>query len=261
MRRIARFEIDAVKSCNLSCAGCNHLSPAFVKGHVDPAALEVDLRVVARHIHAANVRILGGEPLLHPDILGVIDAARRSGLGETLSVVTNGVLLARMPAAFWEKVDLVDVSIYPGVAVDEGVLRAHAGKVIVRRPDTFYETFSTLRNEDEAQTRRIFETCTLLDFCIGLCDRRVYRCMRSAFIPAKVAHASLHDGIDGLPVEDDAGFEPRLARYLDGKDPLASCSFCTGTSGAAFPHVQVRRADWMARQARPLQEMLDPTRV
>jgi hypothetical protein len=261
MLQIARFEVDAVKSCNLSCTACNHLSPLYTKGYVDPDELEEDLTLLARHLHCATVRVLGGEPLLHPEIVAVLDAVRRSELGNSISVVTNGVLLGRMPEEFWRKVDVVDVSIYPGVTVDEGVLRRHQSQVLLRRPAVFYETFSTIKNEDKALTKRIFEECSILDFCVGLSDRRFYRCMRSAFIPGKVVHPDLEPGIDGLPVVDSADFDRQLDLYLKGKDPLRSCAFCTGTSGAAFAHTQTQRVVWLGRQARPIGAMLDPKRL
>ena len=97
-------EINVVEHCNLSCRSCSHVSPAFRRTVIDPDALERDLSLLAEHYKVGTVRLLGGEPLLHPDLGAVVDAVRRSGIGERICVVTNGLLLPRMPRALWEAV-------------------------------------------------------------------------------------------------------------------------------------------------------------
>lgn len=256
MRTIDRFEIDAVKACNLSCAACNHVSPMYKKGFVDVGEMTEDLGIMARHVHAKLGRILGGEPLLHPGIDRVVQAVKASGIADQVYVVTNGVLLHRMSDAFWSEVDFVEVSVYPGVKIDVGVLKERKGKIFARECPTFYETFSTVKNENEELVRRIKEQCSILNWCMGLVDRRFYKCMRSAYISDKVPHPLLEKGCDGIEVKDDEGFGERLAAYLKQNEILKSCYFCTGNAGKRFPHAQVPHENWMDRQHRPVQDMI-----
>lgn len=256
MRTIDRFEIDAVKACNLSCAACNHISPMYKKGFINVQEMKEDLRVMGRHVHASLGRILGGEPLLHPEIDQVVIAVKETGIADRVCVVTNGILLHRMSYAFWSEVDFVEVSVYPGVKIDARVLEEQRKKIFARECPTFYETFSTQKNENEEQVKSIKEHCTILNWCMGLVDRRFYKCMRSAYISDKVPHPLLEKGCDGIEVKDDEGFGERLAEYLKQNEILKSCYFCTGNSGKRFPHHQVNHEAWMKLQDRPIQQMI-----
>ena len=77
-------EINVVHHCNLSCRGCTHLSPIWSKVFVDPKTLLADLRTLAGFYRAEKVGLMGGEPLLHPDILAVMGAVRESGITSAL---------------------------------------------------------------------------------------------------------------------------------------------------------------------------------
>jgi molybdenum cofactor biosynthesis enzyme MoaA len=91
-----RCEINVAEHCNLSCRACSHLSPVHPKAFADPAVVARDLGALAHSYHAKTVRLLGGEPLLHPDLPSVIDAVRASRVCETITVVTNGILQPRV---------------------------------------------------------------------------------------------------------------------------------------------------------------------
>src|SRR5262245_27405170 len=107
-------EVNVVHHCNLTCRGCFHLSPVFKKHYVTAESMQADLTCLAKYYHAGSVRLLGGEPLLHPDLLGMIAAARASGVSRRVVIVTNGLLLSKMPDVFWRAVDKVRISSYPG---------------------------------------------------------------------------------------------------------------------------------------------------
>ncbi len=100
--RVEAFELHVVEHCNLRCAHCCNMSP-----YVDEATLSVDAiermcRSMAEHLEVDVFKIMGGEPLLHPDIAGALRAVRRSGISGTVRLFTNGLLLHRMDEAFWD---------------------------------------------------------------------------------------------------------------------------------------------------------------
>jgi len=89
------LRVNVLEQCQLRCAYC---LPGAVKPFTpNPARLRVDeYRRLAAAFGAhglRKVRFTGGEPLLHPELEGVI-AAFRAGLPQaTLAVTTNGLLL------------------------------------------------------------------------------------------------------------------------------------------------------------------------
>src|SRR5690242_1559574 len=74
----ARCEVAIVDHCNLACRACSHLSPILPRHELTAEALERDLSRLWRHYESAWVALLGGEPLLHRDLVGVIEAAHRA---------------------------------------------------------------------------------------------------------------------------------------------------------------------------------------
>lgn len=95
-RSVSRLEIDLTYSCNLRCNDCNRSAPqapssASVSKEQIRACLEAS---VARGYHWTLIRLLGGEPTLHPEFLGIIELLRayRGKHQKTLriEVVTNG---------------------------------------------------------------------------------------------------------------------------------------------------------------------------
>lgn len=255
MRELERLEIDVAKSCNLSCAACNHLSPLYRKGFVNAGELAADLKVLAKVVRVKTIRLLGGEPLLHSGIIDLLRIARESGIAQRVSVVTNGVLLPRMSPTFWELVDVADVSLYPGIQVEMEKLEPHKSKISVRPCPTFYETFSVHKNNDERLVSKIVDSCKIVNFCVGIVDRTFYKCMRAAYITEKVPHPSIFPGCDGIKIQPD-GFDLQFDVYMSTSRPLAACAFCTGSSGKRFDHAQLPQISWLDRQARPIKEML-----
>src|SRR5262249_58572664 len=86
-------EFHIAEHCNLRCRSCAHLSPALPKHFVDPDALASDLTALARSYQVTVLRLLGGEPLLHPNLLDIMMAVRESHIAEKIEITTNGVLL------------------------------------------------------------------------------------------------------------------------------------------------------------------------
>jgi molybdenum cofactor biosynthesis enzyme MoaA len=59
-----------------------------------------------------QIRLLGGEPLLHPDIMAFCAATRYAFPRASIEIVTNGILLPTMPQKFFDGLKKYDVGIY-----------------------------------------------------------------------------------------------------------------------------------------------------
>ena len=87
------LEINAVRHCNLSCRSCSHSSPIAEKENIDPSVVGKDLRSLSRFLKCQVVRILGGEPLLHPSLKELLKEVKCSNISANICLVTNGILL------------------------------------------------------------------------------------------------------------------------------------------------------------------------
>jgi MoaA/NifB/PqqE/SkfB family radical SAM enzyme len=80
-------QLIVTRRCNLSCGYCSEYD-----NFSDPVPTDdLKQRIDALHrLHSANITMLGGEPLMHPDIAELVAYAGRKS---NTSVVTNGFLL------------------------------------------------------------------------------------------------------------------------------------------------------------------------
>jgi radical SAM protein with 4Fe4S-binding SPASM domain len=85
------MEIAVTTRCNLSCPCC-YVSSSPCGGDVEPHVIEGALEVASK-MGVFHVAFGGGEPLLHPGLLGFAQKARRLGL--LPSITTNGTLVTR----------------------------------------------------------------------------------------------------------------------------------------------------------------------
>jgi organic radical activating enzyme len=248
-----QIEVSAAKHCNLTCRSCSHLSPLYRKANADIESVSATLRLLAKSYRARTCKILGGEPLLHPQLPDLIDAIRRTGICDRILIATNGVLLPRMPAEFWARIDEVTVSMYPGHALDdETILRmretaeAHGVILDVSLVNNFRYAFSQTKNGSPELVDRIFRTCQIAHVwrCHTVENGRFYRCPPSVFIPEAEGDPAALTGRDGLLISDDPAFGDELWSFLTRSEPLDACANCLGTVGALHPHNQAGRQGW-----------------
>jgi organic radical activating enzyme len=257
------LEIMAAHGCNLTCRSCTHASPVLrPKDIADPDATYRDLTKLARWYRPRRVKLLGGEPLLHPDPVALIEAVRATGISDNVTVVTNGVLLPRQTEEFWAAIDDVWVSVYPGHEPDPGevarwraLAAEHSVEVTLYHYEQFRESHSEFGTEDTQLVRRIFNTCEILNVwrCHTVIDGVFYKCPEGYFLPVLRGE----EPRDGLVLTDDDDMGERILDYLNADEPLYACQFCLGTVGLAFPHTQVRRREWRIPQQKPTEELVD----
>lgn len=96
-------EVHLADHCNLNCKGCDHFSPIADPGFPKLDIFERDLKrlKVLFSNDLIRLRMLGGEPLLNPDITIFLKIARDVLCDAELEIVTNGLLLTSMNDGFW----------------------------------------------------------------------------------------------------------------------------------------------------------------
>ena len=259
------LEVNATLHCNMRCLHCSHLSPLYHRRNIDPGPLHDTLTVLARSYHASYVKILGGEPLLHPDLPAVIEAVRASRVSDTVLVCTNGTLLARAPLRLWAAVDALEVSVYPSRplgAEDISTIRSLAGDhgvdLLVNYYGHFRVAYSEQGTESAALVQDIFDTCKLAHLWLShtVHDGWLYRCPQSIMLPEQLSHAGWDRGVDGIEIEAGPAFPARLLEFLNRATPLRACRHCLGSVGRLHPHTEVPRAQW--RQDQPTEDLIDP---
>jgi organic radical activating enzyme len=263
-------DLNIVHHCNLSCKACNHASSRQAKIFTDPEKLFTDLLLLGRYYQPERIYLLGGEPLLHPRLLDVVDAVRNSGICRRIRILTNGVLLHRMPEYLWRRIDQIHVSVYPGFEPApakrdhfEKLAKQHSVDLHYQYYDFFRETFSELGHTDPSLVARIFKTCrSVHDYkCHTLENGHFFRCSQSAFFPRIMRgnNGPIDHNIDGLNLAAGKRVLDDLLGFLNSDHPLFTCRHCLGSAGRIFPQKQVPRH--LVYPPRSMEALLDWRRL
>lgn len=113
------LEFHVADHCNLNCKYCTHYSPLVQKPVFTKFEdFAKDLAQLKKFIVDIGViRILGGEPLLNPELGRFIEYTRKTYPGSIITVVTNGLLLDRLAPSLIESMKenkaFFHISFYP----------------------------------------------------------------------------------------------------------------------------------------------------
>jgi hypothetical protein len=256
--RVEAFELHVVEHCNLRCAHCCNMSPYVADKMLSVAEIDAQCRTMARVLEVDVFKIMGGEPLLHPEITEILRVLRATGISETIRLFTNGLLLHRMTDDFWRALDHLTISSYSSAPVKPEHLRLVEDKarefdvvLNVKPVDRFSEVMASERREGAAATQAVYEACWLRHRCLVVRGGVFYKCTRAAYQRDFRERLDVKGrGLDVLPEPGDDGvaidaldFEDRLLAYLNADQALSACRYCHGSSGPLVDHVQLSRRD------------------
>jgi MoaA/NifB/PqqE/SkfB family radical SAM enzyme len=102
-KTLHNIEFHLAEHCNLNCAGCDHFSPLAEPEFADFDSVSKDMQRLAELSggHISEIRLIGGEPLLHPDIEKFFPMVRGFFPDSRILLFNNGILLNKQPDSFW----------------------------------------------------------------------------------------------------------------------------------------------------------------
>ena len=232
-----QFEVDVVSHCNLNCRSCSQFSCIAEDEYIDINKMEKDFARLAELFDGEVNRIylIGGEPLLHPQITDCMKIARKYFAVGEISVFTNGLLLLNTNGEFWRTCRDDDISIivtrYP-IQLDYQSVMDKAKNEKVRF--SFFgtsEDFKFMMNlgldiEGKQDIVKSFVNCGEANNCIKLKDGKLYTCTRPAAIYKfnkffdKCLEVEEADSIDIYEAKDGEEILKKLA------EPIPFCRYC-----------------------------------
>jgi organic radical activating enzyme len=255
VRKIRRrtVEYSLTEHCNLSCYNCDHASPLLDTKFASLEEFSRDVRALAKVMDLQVLTLIGGEPLLHPQILDFIRIGRESGIAEKIVIRTNGVLLHTMPDEFWQLIDILRISLYPGVKqrLSKEDLKAKCERFSVdcdvyERIAQFDRTVINTAIKDPTLVRGIFRECKMAHEweCLSLHDGMLFRCSVAPFMDKRLKRLGIDfdsNATDGVRVADNPRLYEEVEAALTTRDPLKACTYCLGKSGPVLEHRQLNR--------------------
>jgi hypothetical protein len=264
-RRIWYVETHLVEHCNMNCKYCDHFSCIAAPKFADLAVFEKDLRRIKELSSGMErLRLLGGEPLLHPAITDFFAVSRSIFPAIVIDIITNGLLLPRMNDKFFESIKQNNIAVAVSPYFPEGhkIYQAitdaydrHAVPPELRLfMGSYYEKkFSHIaldRTGSQDKTHS-FTHCWHAGFRIFLAEGKIYPCP----VAPNIVHfnAQFPDNHDFHLTENDsidihqAKSEAEIVAFLS--KPIDFCRFCNVDRRTVPLHVfsrtQKHPSEWL----------------
>lgn len=158
MSVLKRIGIPIVEHCNLKCKGCLHFCNSNQEEfYYDCEEFERDVMRLSELFDNIEVLILyGGEALLHPKIIRLLEIVRVYLKKTKIEILTNGLLLPTLDENFYQSIKKYDVCIgwsaYPvgkkiNMKIEDTLI---SEKVVYYKNDVqmFYGIFNPLGNSN-----------------------------------------------------------------------------------------------------------------
>ncbi|MBO7529038.1 MAG: radical SAM protein [Bacteroidales bacterium] len=193
MNKLLKIEYHLVDHCNLNCICCEHFSSISDVYYASPDNIFKDFRRFS-HIQGVskndvNIYLLGGEPLLHPQINIILEGVRGLFPNYTnvrIRLVTNGLLLNKMQQSFWNCCTnnhiILSITKYP-INLDYDQIEHLASSNRVQFEIFHVKITDTMRAlpidiEGRCDPTYSFEHCPIAHRCCYLKGNKIFSCPR-----------------------------------------------------------------------------------
>lgn len=220
-----------VDHCILHCKGCDACSPLVKKPwFYDAKVFEKDVEELSKKLEPGSCEILGGEPLLHPQIEQIVSTVRKFYPFPPIIFVTNGILLKKMKPSFFECLCknniILRISVYTPFQekVKEWVNFCEQQKVCVETVPNYSLWEDNRFCFDVGDPKKTHKNC---HFAVQhLYDSKIYPCVR---VYMKHFNEFFHEHIEEVPGYDFFQYSGReLEKLLTQPNPC--CQRCNGPS-------------------------------
>lgn len=236
------IEIPITDRCNLNCKGCL-FACNMVGMNTDVPSTDIinDIKRMKELFEDIPwIRILGGEPLMHPDIIKILEETRKIFPDSEIDLCTNGLLLPKMKDEFFNTLIKNKVSIHvsgykPTYSLLDQInqcLKLHSLNYTILKREVFVKYYTTEPNNKMTQS---YENC-FASGCRELYRGKLSRCS------AAIAFEKFNNqfgtdykvlkGIDWFDIHDENINAWKLKDDLDC--PSHMCRYCSDSKKESF---------------------------
>ena len=182
------FEIHITDHCNLNCKSCGHYCNIAPEWFATLEGFEADMTAMASVFGSIEqMMIMGGEPLLHPQVEQFFALARKAFPKTRIYLMTNAILLPRMKPEFWQEAAKHDIIIlcddYPVTLQKERIAELAGEHGVVYEWTPFREQFfrAPLNAGRTHDPYRSLASCQGFSNCPIVRDGALYHCAPIAY--------------------------------------------------------------------------------
>ncbi len=250
------MEIHAADHCNLNCQNCSMFC-GLVKQAVFPdyAKTEKGIRKLKEYFfHIKKFRIIGGEPLLNPELDRYIHFIRTVYPYTDIRLISNGLLIKKMPERLLQALRTNDVTFiitqYPALAdrMDEihRFLEEHGIRHEITDPVWEFQKIYDASGRQNGEEN--FKTCHWKKTCATMYASYIAGCFVPFVIPYLSDAFHLNLPVSGIIDLAEPGLTARKIRERMDR-PHALCSYCAPNGifspwKKMDPHQKLSLEDW-----------------
>lgn len=237
------LETHVVDHCNLNCKACCHYCNVTPENFIKVEDFERDMKTLSDKFDIGQIRLMGGEPLLHKQVNEFMKITRKYFPNSDIRIVTNGILLAKQDEDFWNTLKetnvRVDMTKYPigGTTFSEGLdaIGSHLFKYY--RDDVngycvhknamgefwiaaYFQL--TMNSTGPSDINESFKKCPYKR-CINLINGKLTHCPTAGYM--KNYNNYFHKNLaqeEGIDIYTHSAQE--IVEYL--KQPVETCKYC-----------------------------------
>jgi len=236
------FEVQLADHCNLNCASCSHFSPIADEKFIDVSKYEKDCEKFAElaknNVH--KIHLLGGEPLLHPNISDIIKITRKYFTKCKIKIATNGILLDQMNEDFWKTCNanniIISINYYP-IKINTKKITELSSQYHVK-VESFRRTWDFTFRKDIVDINGTHNSNDSFKKCLPVCHQlyegKLYMCRVPAYIKyvnkyfSKDFSVSEGDYLDIYKIKN----VNEIITYI--RNPIPFCRYCNMNDGSIF---------------------------
>ncbi len=237
---LEKVDIHITDHCNLNCKSCTHFSPLAEEFYLDSDDFERDINRLSELTKGdiGTIFLLGGEPLLHPELIDFLPITRKAFPNSNIVIITNGILLPSQPDRFWKACRRSNVHIWVSKYTSLNIDYAKAESMAKKHSVSLFYT-STSENEQKEKVwlkykidpegkqdwLDSFQHCAIKN-CVTLKKGKLYTCCTLAHIEHfnkyfnKNMEVSQYDYIDIYKINTPEMIAKTMVR------PVPFCRYC-----------------------------------
>jgi MoaA/NifB/PqqE/SkfB family radical SAM enzyme len=234
---IENLVIPLVEHCNLKCRGCDHCAPLAEEIYYSVDDFSKDmarLRFLTKG-NIGRIKLMGGEPLLHPQILEFVKISRELFQDSEIIIVTNGILLSKQTPDFWETLHSFNVNISPTVyplKINWDKIKETANNFNVKLLDYYsaYEIKTSYHipfDVNGKQNKRVnFINCSHANELYEMRDGKLYTCTPAPNSKHFFKYFKMEQKLgknDSIDIYEAVNYK-QIMRFL--AKPIPFCRFC-----------------------------------
>jgi hypothetical protein len=255
------IDLHIIDGCNFNCARCFKFSPLCKdKGIVNKDQTIKDLEQLATiEPSLKGISIIGGEPLISPDIIDYLYETRRISTHTDITIISNGLAIPKMPTEFFEALIKNNIMIAISKYFEDSFY-SDIIQVLDKYNCGDRYVFSQIKelgcamflqmNLDEQGSQdiqSIWDKCSAKNGCVMLKDSKLWSCSNHCmkYILNNYFNTDLKDyPDDGISIYNNSYID--IINHL--KKPKKGCCYCTEDiyNAMYFPeHTQYKKSEWI----------------